>query len=465
MWDDPWLRITNPRLWRQRQEDREREQREREQREREQREREQSLRNLQQREQQRYQQEQSLRNLQQREQQRYQQEQSLRNLQQREQQRYQQERLAAAADEKRKAEEEAKRIAEEAEAKRITAEAEAKRIAAEAEAKRIAAEAEAKRIAEEIQRARDNVPCTYGDNSTAQWDSYCSADINNCKFGDATTAGIQKGRSRPLNFKCQGLNSVNDAIKIIERTCEKPCPCQYRNHMIPKEGAECSRACYDGKDGGFIDSIYQLVNGPSTCAEKNGKKACNRTLCPDPCLAAGTCPKVEGFSGFSLDGKSAAIKNSGAPITDKVMSYEANLLEALYLFNNEYTYYVSKCTNKQDNFVPDTINNPTADCKSYLDNLNIDKQKIIDYTSNDNAIIGQGLNSSVNYKSNNIILSDNYSKLINMRTDLDEKLRELYDVPGSKSLDYRYNLDSTVYSGILVTIVATAVIYYTFTRL
>jgi hypothetical protein len=454
MWDDPWLRITNPRLWRQRQEDREREQREREQRDRQQREqqqREQQQRDKQQRNQQ-YQREQ-----QQREQQ---------HLQRLAEARQSSD-AAQAAEEKRKADEKqrveaaAKRIAEENQ----RAEAEAKRITAEKEAKRIAAEAEAKRIAEEIQRARDNVPCTYGDNSTAQWDSYCSADINNCKFGDATTAGIQKGRSRPLNFKCQGLNSVNDAIKIIERTCEKPCPCQYRNHMIPKEGAECSRACYDGKDGGFIDSIYQLVNGPSTCAEKNGKKACNRTLCPDPCLAAGTCPKVEGFSGFSLDGKSAAIKNSGAPITDKVMSYEANLLEALYLFNNEYTYYVSKCTNKQDNFVPDTINNPTADCKSYLDNLNIDKQKIIDYTSINNAIIGTGLNSSDNYKSNNKILTDNYSKLINMRTDLDEKLRELYDVPGSKSLDYRYNLDSTVYSGILVTIVATAVIYYTFTRL
>ena len=445
MWNDPpWLKMLDPGLWRRHQEDNDREQseqRDREQRDREQRDREQRDREQRDREQ--------------------------RDREQSEQRDREQRDREQRDREQRDREQRDRKASDDAAAARKAADdaAAAKKAADDAAAARKAADdaAAAKKAADDAaaKLARDNAPCTYGDYSTVSWNNDCDANINNCKLGGTSVSGIETGKSAPLTYKCGGYSTIEQAYSTNTRTCEKKCPCQYNNNMIPKEGATCSRAC----GGGLIDSIYQLVNGPSTCPEKNGKKDCNTNKCPDPCLASGTCSKPEGFTGFSLNGVSSAITALNIPETDKVMKYEANLLEALYLFNNEYTYYVSNCTGKENGFVPDTVNNPRADCKSYYDNLITDRDKIIDYTSTANAITGKKLGTSVDYKNQNATLMTTYSNLINMRADLDEKLKELYDVPGSKSLDYRYNLDSTIYSGILVTIVATAVIYFTFTRL
>ena len=230
--------------------------------------------------------------------------------------------------------------------------------------------------------------------------------------------------------------------------------------MTPKEGSQCDRTC----GGGVIDSFYKLINGPSSCAESSGKNQCNTHKCAPPCLIGGNCI-VEGF--LDLPTKLTNIQSSSAPLTDKTMNYEANLLEALYLFNNEYAFYVSNCNNKAGTTIPDGAQNTNRkNCTELLIDINANKDKIINYTNTaTNGFNPKPLQSVGNYKDNNNKIASDYSNLTNMRTDLDEKLRELYDVPGSQSLDYRYNLDSTIYSGILVTIAATALIYYTFTKL
>lgn len=158
---------------------------------------------------------------------------------------------------------------------------------------------------------------------------------------------------------------------------------------------------------------------------------------------------------------------------DYLNYYEANNLEAIYLFNKEYNEYVSNCVSQNTGFVP------ASNCSSLLTKLQADagdiytaatKTSAIFQTFNELKTSNPSLYSVIpsEYKSQPTQYSNimkKYDKVTETRDDLDQKLRELYDIPGSKSLDYKYNYDSTMYSGILITIVASAVIYITFTKL
>lgn len=135
---------------------------------------------------------------------------------------------------------------------------------------------------------------------------------------------------------------------------------------------------------------------------------------------------------------------------------------ALYQFNKDYANYVAQCVTKDGD---------STTCSGLLQNIN---NYVTDYNNNviipvKTAISGNpSINSlpgslTTNNQHDNIM--QHYDTVTKKRTDLDAKLRELYDIPGSKSLDYKYNYDSTVYSGILLTIVASGIIYYTFTKL
>ena len=125
-------------------------------------------------------------------------------------------------------------------------------------------------------------------------------------------------------------------------------------------------------------------------------------------------------------------------------------------FNAAYINYVSQCVVKAGS---------TNDC-----NIAFNKLKAAADTYNggialvrDSNLANFASTASPDDKYNKIITK--YDDLDKKRSELDDKLKELYDIPGSKSLDYKYNYDSTIYSGILVTIIASGIIYYTFTKL
>ena len=63
------------------------------------------------------------------------------------------------------------------------------------------------------------------------------------------------------------------------------------------------------------------------------------------------------------------------------------------------------------------------------------------------------------------IIDASYGDLVNIRSNLDLKLQQLYNLQNSAPNIYQTQLDSTIYSGILWTVLATTLIYYVFIKL
>lgn len=65
------------------------------------------------------------------------------------------------------------------------------------------------------------------------------------------------------------------------------------------------------------------------------------------------------------------------------------------------------------------------------------------------------------FETNHNTLKNNISEFNKLRDDLDMKLRELYMIEGSTSATKKLQYDATMFSGILWTVLATSVLYYT----
>lgn len=161
---------------------------------------------------------------------------------------------------------------------------------------------------------------------------------------------------------------------------------------------------------------------------------------------------------------------NNAPV-DNLMYYEAELARAINHFNNEYAFYVSNCNGKDGvKTIPmDTVSNPQSkNCNELLNDIQYDANNIVNYTTikdSEKNLFSGSVQKTSEYDTNYRSLMNTYSNILSLREDLDNKLKELYDLPNSKSIDYTSNYDGTIYSGILVTALATAMIYYTFTKL
>jgi len=163
-------------------------------------------------------------------------------------------------------------------------------------------------------------------------------------------------------------------------------------------------------------------------------------------------------------------------MTDNTINNKLNasadfINKGLYDFNQNYILYISQCTGNNAKQATSSV------CASLYGNLityqtNVN-QLPDEYHTYNTPLSIQGLYDGANFlPAGSLTTNDQhdnimkeYDNVTKKRTDLDAKLKELYDIPGSKSLDYKYNYDSTVYSGILLTIIASGVIYYTFTKL
>jgi hypothetical protein len=58
-----------------------------------------------------------------------------------------------------------------------------------------------------------------------------------------------------------------------------------------------------------------------------------------------------------------------------------------------------------------------------------------------------------------------YNSMLELRRNLDEKMRLLYNIDNKVSTDKNLYSDSTVYSGIVWTVLASSIIYYMFSKL
>jgi hypothetical protein len=350
-------------------------------------------------------------------------------------------------------------------------------------------------------------PCSYtydGDPQYTTWtDNTCTANASNCKLGDFNNNGIKSGTQLAQNSaKCVGNSS-----KSVNGSCSVNCPCLYDKGSILQD-TSCTRTA--GAVGTYKGHFLQ-TNGPYTCSPSViNDVSCNvsfvgSTMVSTPLsispLLGGFQPNYyetfqsysfkEGFDpNFNLNNVTSElnkkIKNNDKP-EDVISYYEANLLEAISIFNNEYNSYITQCVGKEGTFQPSDANNPAnpwqqvsgpsagtgirQNCNDIQSIVNGDRDLLNAYITLGTGYPKEQVKNKTMQKqshydnSYNNIINTAYPQLLKQRTELDNKLKDLYDLPGSKLLDYQYNYDSTIYTGVLLTILASALVYYTFTKL
>ena len=140
-----------------------------------------------------------------------------------------------------------------------------------------------------------------------------------------------------------------------------------------------------------------------------------------------------------------------------LMNDYKNLSDKLNEFNIKYaTYVTSNCS---------TVPVPN-NCVILESDLNIKGNAIIDFIDT----VNYDINSIKNNKIDNVTLENEYNKIIAdknsinvTRKDLDSKIEELHN--SIKANDIKTQYDSTLYTGIIFSVVATTILYYTFTKL
>jgi hypothetical protein len=146
--------------------------------------------------------------------------------------------------------------------------------------------------------------------------------------------------------------------------------------------------------------------------------------------------------------------------TDKIMLANKQVVEDLQKFNKKYIEYI-RC-NSKGTCPPDTLDNLSVNGNvlikdiKYAQNItfpdNLDPEYVV-------------LRSQSVFDTSYNTIMNNYTSLQETRADVDAKLRELYKLNGSHSTESQDLYDSVLYIGILFPILATTILYYTFTQL
>lgn len=138
-----------------------------------------------------------------------------------------------------------------------------------------------------------------------------------------------------------------------------------------------------------------------------------------------------------------------------LMNKEKELVDQLADFNIKYERYIH-CSDPT----------PNSDCGANEPT----SEQLITKMDTINGIINsmkskKELPQTINYQSNHNSILNDYDKVVNLRNDLDMKVKQLYDPENSKIVDFKYAYDSTIYSGIIISALATSLLYYIFTEL
>jgi hypothetical protein len=83
-----------------------------------------------------------------------------------------------------------------------------------------------------------------------------------------------------------------------------------------------------------------------------------------------------------------------------------------------------------------------------------------------NALNNANLKGNTIYDNSNNYITSNYNNIINERSELEGKMKELYKSNDSLfNSDFRSKYDATMLTGIIWSVLAGCVLYYTFTKL
>ena len=158
----------------------------------------------------------------------------------------------------------------------------------------------------------------------------------------------------------------------------------------------------------------------------------------------------------------------GTDTTLNTVIASQNLLKTKYAnFNTAYGKYLTcmdvnpdqsvDCLNGGDvNYSPSLQTETTALYKALYNDGNGPNLELTELTA---------LNSALGAVKTPGQFDASYNSIKLKRAQLDQKLQELYNVDNSIPQLYQSQLDSTVYSGILWTVLATTLLYYVFIKL
>jgi hypothetical protein len=140
-----------------------------------------------------------------------------------------------------------------------------------------------------------------------------------------------------------------------------------------------------------------------------------------------------------------------------LMNKERELLDQLADFNTKYVRYIH-CNDPKSNKDCVSGSEPTSqELKTKITNIS----NIINTMNSASASISQ----NNNFQSVHDDILVDYYKVVKLRNELDMKVKQLYDPENSKIADFKNSYDSTIYSGIIISALATSMLYYIFTEL
>jgi len=158
-------------------------------------------------------------------------------------------------------------------------------------------------------------------------------------------------------------------------------------------------------------------------------------------------------------------------VDKQFFSSNDKLLNDLNTFNAKYSKYITCSSNNVP--ISEKCNPDDANCCTSAD---VDANAINELFTKLNADI-TAMNTAINNLSNNGSITSqqyymDYNRIIDekkkvelLRNELDNKLMNIHKAKGSEFDDMRIQNDSTIYTSILLTILATSILFITFTKL
>jgi glutathionyl-hydroquinone reductase len=154
----------------------------------------------------------------------------------------------------------------------------------------------------------------------------------------------------------------------------------------------------------------------------------------------------------------------------KIMAADVKLMNDLNTFNLKYNKYIN-CNNAGAIISPTCGPNDVNCCTDNDKNLKTisDLQTVINGDLDSinrliNAYKGPIINPTL-YDSNHNKIRNTEKDINQLRTELDQKLRDVYKINNTILKESISQNDSAIYTGILFTVLVTSVLYFTFTEL
>ena len=140
-----------------------------------------------------------------------------------------------------------------------------------------------------------------------------------------------------------------------------------------------------------------------------------------------------------------------------VMDEEKTILEKIDSFNKKYAEYLKcnsaadRCGNRYGQLITN-MKNELQDIKVYTDSLNIQASPL-------------AKTSYATYNNQYGEIKNNYKEILKTRQELDMKLKELNNTKDTIKYGAKQQFDSTMYTGVLLSALATSMVYYAFVEM